>query len=134
MRYAGLTVFCVLVNDNDVSMELDELSLPKSPEDCPHVVDAATSQEEVASSESRPQAAESGTVSHKPSPLAEGPSSLGSNSLPGEESEATPIYATCADMRRAITTHLKTSKTNKAAFARELSDLLPTSKVPTRAL
>lgn len=52
--------------------------------------------------------------------------------LEGEESEFVPIYATADDIRKQITTHLPS--TTKAAFARELSSLLPTSKVSVRNL
>jgi hypothetical protein len=54
--------------------------------------------------------------------------------LPGEEDETVPIFDTCDDVRRMINKHLKDTQSSQAAFARELSEMLPMSKVEARQL
>lgn len=54
--------------------------------------------------------------------------------LEGEESETVPIWATCDDIRREINAYLKKSGSSKAAFAREVNELLPTSNFTSRNL
>ncbi|KAF7194656.1 hypothetical protein HII31_03918 [Pseudocercospora fuligena] len=54
--------------------------------------------------------------------------------LDGEESESVPIYATAGDVRSQIKGHLNRSKTAKAAFARELNEIMPGTKVDARGL
>ncbi|KAI5362137.1 hypothetical protein Slin15195_G057890 [Septoria linicola] len=58
--------------------------------------------------------------------------SLSTIHLDGEETEAVPIYATCDDIRKLLNAHLPS--TNKASFSRELSEMLPSSKVTPRNL
>ncbi|CZT15173.1 uncharacterized protein RCC_12299 [Ramularia collo-cygni] len=55
--------------------------------------------------------------------------SLSSIHLDGEENEEVPIFATADDVRKQVNAHIPS--TTKAAFARELTELLPTSKVTT---
>lgn len=81
----------------------------------------------------------SSTSASKPSPKGEketeGPataSSLSTIHLEGEESESVPIYATCDDIRKLLNAHIPS--TTKAAFCRELSEMLPSSKVTSRNL
>ena len=59
-------------------------------------------------------------------------SSLSTIHLEGEESESVPIYATCDDIRKLLNAHIPS--TTKAALCRELSEMLPSSKVTTRNL
>ena len=54
--------------------------------------------------------------------------------LDGEESESMPIYGTAGDVRSQIKGHLNRSKTAKAAFARELNEIMPGTKVDARGL
>lgn len=58
--------------------------------------------------------------------------SLSTIHLDGEENEEVPIFATADDVRKLINAHLPS--TTKAGFARELTELLPNSKVTTRNL
>jgi hypothetical protein len=54
--------------------------------------------------------------------------------LPGEEDETAPIFDTCDDVRKMINIHLKDTNTTPVAFAKELSPMLPRSKIETRQL
>ncbi|EME45498.1 hypothetical protein DOTSEDRAFT_23514 [Dothistroma septosporum NZE10] len=54
--------------------------------------------------------------------------------LEDDDSDPVPIWATCDDVRREINAYLKKSGTSKAAFAREMNDLLPTSNFTSRNL
>lgn len=126
----------VLVNDHDDITANDTSSTngvpAREPTDPPAPPPAAM---EIDSADSGANPAESSDVPSKP------PAKAASNSDPfpeihldGEDTESTPIYSTCADIRRTITSHLKSTKTSQAAFARTLTSLLPSTKVPTRGL
>jgi hypothetical protein len=54
--------------------------------------------------------------------------------LKGEEDETRPIFDTCDDIRKKINDHLKSPGVTQAGFSRELSEMLPQSKVSPRQL
>jgi hypothetical protein len=55
------------------------------------------------------------------------PAELSDIHLDGEIDEDVKIYDTCDDVRKKVNEHLKTS--SQAAFARELSEMLPVTKI-----
>ncbi|KAK5720432.1 hypothetical protein LTR17_014989 [Elasticomyces elasticus] len=59
-------------------------------------------------------------------------SELSSIHLDGEEEEQVEIYDTCDDVRKKINDHLK--NTTRAAFGRELAELLPNDTVTSHQL
>ncbi|KAK4890211.1 hypothetical protein LTR27_011093 [Elasticomyces elasticus] len=59
-------------------------------------------------------------------------SELSSVHLDGEEEEQVEIYDTCDDVRKKINDHLK--NTTRAAFSRELAEILPNDTVTSHQL
>lgn len=59
---------------------------------------------------------------------------LSTINLPGEEDETVPIYLTAADVRKQIKQYLSHTKIAKTAFARELNELMPETKIEVRQM
>ncbi|CAK1364686.1 unnamed protein product [Cercospora beticola] len=59
---------------------------------------------------------------------------LSTINLPGEQNETVPIYLTAADVRKQIKQYLSHTKIAKTAFARELNELMPETKIEVRQM
>ena len=70
----------------------------------------------------------------KASPKGPTAADLSTISLEGEDTESVPIYATASDMRKQIKQYLSSTKCAKTAFARELNELMPSTKIEVRGL